>query len=296
MGTYVYDTVTVVGITATPNTGWAFIGWSGNVTDPIADSTTVIVDSDKVVTANFFAASPYIPQTTPTPTPETTPEPTPTVTPSPMITPTPTPIPPPTSTSTPTPAQPPLIVSLRVASGSGSIGVGDTQQFTALAKYSDGRTVDVTGSVAWRSSNIGVATIDSSGLARGVGGGKTEMIASKNGKTGTFTLTVVPAPALTPTLTPTPTPKPTPTPTPTPTPITAVATLPWSLIGGVCAFVLVAGLSSFFLIRSRKGKYVKEGSNFVMIRSPSASDGGAGGEMWYILSEGHVIKIPKSSE
>jgi hypothetical protein len=276
IGTYVYDTVTVVEITATPNTGWAFIGWSGNVTNPTADSTTVVVDSDKVVTANFFAASPYIPEAIPTPTLEPTPEPTPTVTPSP------------TTTPTPTPTQPPVMVSLRIAGVSGSIGVGDKQQFTALARYSDGITIDVTGSVAWRSSNIEVATVDSSGLARGVGGGKTEITASKNGKTGTFTLTVVPPPTSTPTLTPTP--------TPTPTPIAAVAAVPWSLIGGVCAFALVAGLSSFFLIRSRREKDVKEGSNFVMIRSPSASDGGAGDEMWYILSEGHVIKIPTSSE
>jgi len=269
IGTYVYDTVTVVEIAATPNIGWAFIGWSGNVTDTIADSITVVVDSNKVVTANFFAASP--------PTPEATPAPTPTITPSPVPTP------------KPTPTQPPVMVSLRVAGGSGSIGVGDNQQFTALAKYSDGRTIDVTGNVAWRSSNTEVVTIDSSGLARGVGGGKTEITASKYGITSKFTLTVVPAPALTPT--PKPTPTPTPTPTSTPAPITEVVALPWSLIGGLCAFVLAAGLSSFFLIRRRRGKGVKEGSNFVMIRSPSASDSGAGGEMWYILSEGYVIKV-----
>ncbi|MBM3157428.1 MAG: hypothetical protein FJ004_09115, partial [Chloroflexi bacterium] len=232
LGTYAYDAGTLVVITATPNTGWAFIGWSGNVTDPIADSTTVIVNSDKTVTANFFAASPYIPKATPTPTPEATPEPTPeptsTIIPSPVITPlpslsptsvptptpmsTPVPTPTPTSTSVPTPppTQPPVMVSIRVAGDRGSIGVSDKQQFAALAKYSDGRTIDVTSSVAWRSSNTEAATIDSSGLARGIGGGKTEIIASRNGKTGTFTLTVVAAAVSTPTPMPTPTPTPIP--------------------------------------------------------------------------------------
>ncbi len=42
----------VVTLTATPNKGYDFVGWSGNLSGT-EDSTTIIMDSDKSVTANF---------------------------------------------------------------------------------------------------------------------------------------------------------------------------------------------------------------------------------------------------
>jgi uncharacterized repeat protein (TIGR02543 family) len=43
----------MVNITATPDGGWRFEGWSGGVSDPDAASTTVTMDSDKTITAIF---------------------------------------------------------------------------------------------------------------------------------------------------------------------------------------------------------------------------------------------------
>jgi PKD repeat protein len=48
------DTATV---TASPKSGWKFGGWSGSVADPNAPSTTVTMDTDKSVTAQFISVS-----------------------------------------------------------------------------------------------------------------------------------------------------------------------------------------------------------------------------------------------
>jgi len=55
-GTYTYDSGTQVSITATPNSGYQFSGWSGSAsgtTNPIS----ITMDNDKSVTANFTATS-----------------------------------------------------------------------------------------------------------------------------------------------------------------------------------------------------------------------------------------------
>jgi hypothetical protein len=55
-GARIYDAGTVVNITANPGTGWKFDSWSGGVAAPSSASTTVTMDSDKMVTANFSTA------------------------------------------------------------------------------------------------------------------------------------------------------------------------------------------------------------------------------------------------
>jgi len=52
-GEYTYAEGTVVNISATPAEGWRFDGWMGGVANPNSASTTVTVDGDKTVTANF---------------------------------------------------------------------------------------------------------------------------------------------------------------------------------------------------------------------------------------------------
>jgi len=52
-GVYMYSEGTVVDITANPDTGWAFVDWTGDVADPDSPSTTVTMDGNKTVTANF---------------------------------------------------------------------------------------------------------------------------------------------------------------------------------------------------------------------------------------------------
>ncbi len=48
-----YRSGTVVALTATPNAGYRFNNWTGGVADPNSITTTVTMDADKTVTANF---------------------------------------------------------------------------------------------------------------------------------------------------------------------------------------------------------------------------------------------------
>ena len=54
-GVHTYAEGNVVNITATPNVGYVFDSWTGDVADPNSASTTITVDADKTVTANFTA-------------------------------------------------------------------------------------------------------------------------------------------------------------------------------------------------------------------------------------------------
>ena len=53
VGVHTYPEDGVVAITATPNAGYQFDHWTGDVADPNAASTTVTMDGDKTVTAHF---------------------------------------------------------------------------------------------------------------------------------------------------------------------------------------------------------------------------------------------------
>jgi len=71
---------------------------------------------------------------------------------------------------------------------------GTTLQLSALGTYSDSTTQDLTGTVSWTSSALGVATISSpGGLARGVALGNCTIIASQQGISANTTLQVTPA-------------------------------------------------------------------------------------------------------
>ena len=48
-----YESGTVVEITAIPDSGWQFDGWNGNVDDQALATTTVAMDSENTITANF---------------------------------------------------------------------------------------------------------------------------------------------------------------------------------------------------------------------------------------------------
>ncbi|MCB0178821.1 MAG: tandem-95 repeat protein [Anaerolineae bacterium] len=52
-GTYTYAENTVVNISANPNTNYEFDNWTGDVVNPNSASTTVMMDGDKAITANF---------------------------------------------------------------------------------------------------------------------------------------------------------------------------------------------------------------------------------------------------
>jgi len=59
-GSGTFDCDTLADITATPATDcWEFDGWTGDgITNPSSPTTTVLIDGDKTVTANFVAATP----------------------------------------------------------------------------------------------------------------------------------------------------------------------------------------------------------------------------------------------
>jgi uncharacterized repeat protein (TIGR02543 family) len=56
VGTYVYSNSTVVNLTAVPDTGYQFVGWTGNATtiaNPTAASTNITMNDSYSITANF---------------------------------------------------------------------------------------------------------------------------------------------------------------------------------------------------------------------------------------------------
>jgi len=87
----------------------------------------------------------------------------------------------------------PALVSIAVTPMNVSIAKGTTQQYLATGTYSDGSTLNLTGSVIWSSMNASVATIAASGLAAGAGTGSTTIMAVSGTITGMTGLTVTPA-------------------------------------------------------------------------------------------------------
>jgi subtilisin len=80
--------------------------------------------------------------------------------------------------------------SIAVTPETASIPKGLTQQYMARGTYSDASTADITSSVTWESSATAVATIDSEGLATGVGDGSTYITATLGLVSDTAALTV----------------------------------------------------------------------------------------------------------
>ena len=68
----------------------------------------------------------------------------------------------------------PVPVSLVIFPANPTIFVSGQQQFSATLNYSDGSFLNVTASVTWNSSNPAVATVGTTGLAVGSGGGSSK--------------------------------------------------------------------------------------------------------------------------
>ncbi|HEY5176453.1 MAG TPA: Ig-like domain-containing protein [Terriglobales bacterium] len=88
------------------------------------------------------------------------------------------------------------LVSIAVAPVNPSIVVGTQEQFTATGTYSDGSHQDLTNAATWTSTSPSAATINSTGLATGVGVGTTTIRAALGSVNGSTTLTVTPSPTL----------------------------------------------------------------------------------------------------
>ena len=80
--------------------------------------------------------------------------------------------------------------SLTISPATASIQSGQTQQFAATAKYSDGSTADVSSSVAWSVSSGSIATVSKTGLVTAKATGSATVTASLNGINGSAALTV----------------------------------------------------------------------------------------------------------
>jgi trimeric autotransporter adhesin len=79
-----------------------------------------------------------------------------------------------------------------------SLTTGSTQQFTATGTYSDSSSADITAKVNWVSSDTGIASISSSGVATGVAAGLSNITAALSGVTNVAVqLTVIQAATLT---------------------------------------------------------------------------------------------------
>jgi hypothetical protein len=87
------------------------------------------------------------------------------------------------------------LVSVAVTPATASVAIGAAQQFVATASYSDGSSRDVTATgAAWTSATPAVATVNATGgLATGVSAGSAVITAAFGGKSGSATLTVLPA-------------------------------------------------------------------------------------------------------
>ena len=84
--------------------------------------------------------------------------------------------------------------SISVTPASALVKVGDTKQFTASGKFSDGSPDNLTN-VSWATVNPAIAMISPSGVATGVSAGTTKIMASASGVSGTASITVAaPAP------------------------------------------------------------------------------------------------------
>jgi hypothetical protein len=78
--------------------------------------------------------------------------------------------------------------SVSVTPNPGSVFTQSTAQITATGAYSDSTNRDVTALSTWGSSNNGVATINSSGVATGVAPGSTTITATYSAHSGNATL------------------------------------------------------------------------------------------------------------
>jgi uncharacterized protein YjdB len=93
--------------------------------------------------------------------------------------------------------------SLAVTPATPAIAPSTTQQFAAVGTFNDGSTRNLTGQVAWSSSNLAVATIGSgNGLAKGLTPGTSTITATLGSKSPTAALSVTNATVSSITVTP----------------------------------------------------------------------------------------------
>ncbi|HVI09275.1 MAG TPA: Ig-like domain-containing protein [Candidatus Binatia bacterium] len=82
------------------------------------------------------------------------------------------------------------VSSISITPAAASLAMGLTQQFTATATYSDQTTANVSSTATWTIGNQAIATVSSSGLAKGVTTGSTTLTATLGAVSGTANVSV----------------------------------------------------------------------------------------------------------
>jgi hypothetical protein len=90
------------------------------------------------------------------------------------------------------------VATIAVTPANAIVVAGGTQQYIAVATYSDNSTAIVTRSAAWTSGAAAIATVANTGVASGVAAGTTTISASLGGKSGSGNLTVTALPTVPP--------------------------------------------------------------------------------------------------
>jgi len=88
------------------------------------------------------------------------------------------------------PATGPTPMTLRVSEVSDLTKKGETVQLSALVAFSDGATVDKTGSASWVSQNPGIATVSSTGMVTAVEDGNSVITATFQSVAGSTSVKV----------------------------------------------------------------------------------------------------------
>jgi uncharacterized protein YjdB len=83
----------------------------------------------------------------------------------------------------------PTLSSISVAPQTASVNIGATQQFTATGVNNDGTTGSL-HNLVWSSSSNTIATVSSTGVAKGVSSGTATITATEGAISGSATLTV----------------------------------------------------------------------------------------------------------
>jgi RHS repeat-associated protein len=89
-------------------------------------------------------------------------------------------------------------VSLTISPTAATLGIGGTQQFSAVVTAANGSTSDLTSRVSWSSSSPSIVTIDGAGLARAMAAGSATITATFESLSRTATVAVRPAETLPP--------------------------------------------------------------------------------------------------
>jgi Bacterial Ig-like domain (group 2) len=87
---------------------------------------------------------------------------------------------------------PPAVIGLNIVPATLTMVLGSSRQLQAIGTLSDGTTQDMTGIVAWSSTDPNIASVSSGGLATAAQVGVTTILAQSNGLTGSAQITVVP--------------------------------------------------------------------------------------------------------